>query len=223
MLKRFILFSLLLLSSAVVFFHCKNRKVLVYKLTLENIQSQVMSVRLNEFVKYAYVNGYLATPAIFYQELKKSFKIVKGIKWDNMDPIGLNLTIVGVTPEWVVNNEFIVGDKQRLYLKEYFANIEGLKKITISEEHYSEKLNSSVYEFLQKIPHDLPTRYTINYKNKREILLNDKERMILADEITVLDQKKLQYANDIRDGKKVFDIRFDGRIIAKSRIKKTDV
>ena len=158
----------------------------------------------------------------FSDKVCNDFKSVKSVEWDFSLPGDSSLKFTGLSPVWVINDEFILVDHDsRLLLKSDFEDydIKSLPSITISKEYCNNKLAAFVYEFLQKVPHDLARRYNIEYKDRRRIFLNSSLNQtslyqILADQESIFDEEKIRRVEKISGN--FFDIRFKGQIVAKT-------
>ncbi|MCK4265453.1 hypothetical protein KAW80_03785 [Candidatus Babeliales bacterium] len=230
MRKVFKIFGFLILAvvgykGLLLLFRGEDKAIKLSEIKFEKIYSTDLERRIKTFVLGSKEPKELKNPKLFYKELKTLFKVIKEIKWDYMGLTGLNLTIVGVEPEWLVNKELVLGDKKRLLSIDEFSSFDStkLKNLTLSNDYYDEKIKPSVYQFLQKVPREFSSRYTINYINKREIFLyaknGGKNYSILADEESIFDNKKLQSVDPIHMVGEIFDVRFRDRIIVKSRVK----
>lgn len=172
--------------------------------------------------------------ATLYQELKKPFPLVSSCRYDIDHQGKLSVVVNGTKPEFLINEQFIVGMDQRLYDKELFeeVNPQSLYSVTLSEQYCTDFLDGSIYQFLQKIPNERWTNYTIKYTGTHAVQLRpvnqEKKYRVKADENSFFDDRKLLYVDQLYEQLKnqqqvrrrqnrwwVFDIRFDKRIVVR--------
>jgi hypothetical protein len=174
----------------------------------------------------------------FHKTLKNNFKIVYRVDWNKTSPGGAVLTVVGVKPLAVINNDFVVGNKRRLFPKSFFqlVDLASLKSIEVKECFCQERLSEEVYEFLQKIPNYILSRYNVSYEGRHKILLRDslskRKRVIIADRKSLHGEVKLREIDRIegdylevrkergflRTPKLItYDVRFKNRIYVTTR------
>jgi hypothetical protein len=209
-------------------------------ISYKHLYSESLQKQIESFARHEIDENSLASfsPGDFYKKLKQYFKIVRRVDWDTNSPEGALLTIEGVRPLAVVNEHFVVGNKRRLFPSSFFqlVDLQDIKRIEVGKRFYSEKLSLEVYEFVQKIPNYILSRYTVSYEGKHRVILKDNlskwSRCIIADQKNLLDGKKLMEVDRIegdylqvrrergflRTPKSItYDVRFKNRIYATTR------
>lgn len=132
----------------------------------------------------------------FYQDLKKKFPIIKEIEWQYQAPQTLYLTIRGTVPYCIINETFVLGNKRRLFPKDYFsnANLDQLPCIQVNKQWISSKIDNHVYTFIHKIPSNQWKEHHIMYNAPWHIQLTPKTAMclchIITDEKNFFNQRK---------------------------------
>jgi hypothetical protein len=212
----------------------------------EHIYSETVARKIQNLITAdARRSLFLFSPQTLFQELKKEFPIIKKIDCRLSASMTLNVTVQGVAPSFLVNNQFVVGDKRKLLVPSYFENIDlkKFKPVSVDESWCGEKLDKQTYAFLHSIPQDYWDRFNITYHAPYKIELVPKKAAcackIIADEKSFFVRDKIAKINNIfedlarkglltkrivtsKECKILFDIRFNERVYVKflERIKR---
>jgi len=206
--------------------------------------SQIYSKSVQETLKF-YIQNKLGNKdfsdfdvSSFYKDLKSEFKFIRKIEWNINNPDFANLKIIGITPLYLVNDEWILGNKKRLFKKELFneLNLENLRNVFVGEKYLGHKLNEFVYDFLQEAKlFKHWDKFNVTYFDFSNIELAPKNLnfnyLLRLDESNFFDSKKIDFVDlnfdDLKkekfmhprkkDSQKiVYDLRFKDRIYVKS-------
>lgn len=174
-----------------------------------------------------------------YAELKSCCKLIKSFDCKIDVPRVVNLTLTGVTPYCLVNKNFVVGDKKRLFSVDEFNtfDVTQLPSIVITGK-LPEKMASNVYTFLHDIPEKRWREFAITYHDATTIELQPYFSKIpckiLVDQESFFDDAKLHKIgavfNDMlhrglltsktlqaHESRLMFDLRFGERVIARCK------
>lgn len=186
------------------------RKVVVPKKiiwSVDEIYSENEKKLLEKFVQNSIDSGmFNFDTSIFYKELKKNHKVVKGVEWNFSNPDFAQLKIYGITPKYLINNKFVLGNKKRLFDKDKFNNFDNNRfmKINIAQHFLGEKLDFNLYDFLNKISKsDCWNKFEVSYfdSTKIEMLSKDflPEYLVRVDKKNFDNTEKLGFVNSIYD------------------------
>lgn len=178
------------------------------------------------------------SPTLYCEQISKVVDIVQEVRWKMDSSKKGILTVVGVKPSFILGVDRVIAENRKIYPKKSFEryNFSKLRKITFSLNYCCQEISTNLYQFLQKIPPKLWDRYTITCEKPTLIRLQDLVRNweIIVDEKNIFDLDKMKQlelvAEDIdlkksltrrrkREARLVFDLRFDKRILVKSRDK----
>jgi len=196
-----------------------------------HIYSQALKKEISDFVfsNAASVDYANFNPALFCKTLKRKFKFVKKVSWNWNSSERAQVIIEGIRPSFLVNNEFVLGNKKRLFPTKIFQDIptDSLKMLMVDSSFVCEKLSPSVYEFLQSIPDLYWDRYTVSYLGDHA-MYSDSKFCLIIDMNTLADKRKIDVVQFIHDdfvknvprrsknGKRVaYDLRFKNCICAR--------
>lgn len=177
-------------------------------------------------------------PEELYAKLKNQFKCIRAINYELLAPKTIKITVQGAIPRYVVNDHFVIGSGRNLLSASDFQdfNLAQLPHVTVANLWCSQKLAPSVYNFIQKVPHDMWNKFKISFNNPSSIILIPEKSVclckIVADVDSSLDDNKLEKINvafnDLikkelitprlvasKECNILFDIRFDNRIYVK--------
>ena len=205
--------------------------------TYEHIYSQVVKNDIDRFAKKHLSSADFASfnQREFCKKLKDRFSIVKEVclSWESFDRAFV--TIQGVKPVFSVNKKFIFGDKKCLFPYSMFCSVTGQKfrSLDLNPELVGEKLPARIYEFVQNIPDDCWSDYSVSYSGQNYVLLGKSEKKtklrLVVDEETLKSSDKMEIIPFVHDdfvnrknlgGKRgnrkiAYDLRFKDRIYAK--------
>lgn len=135
-------------------------------------------------------------PQLFYKELKQKFLLVKTVEVKYLVPHTLSLKVIGVTPKFVVNDTYVIGDKKRIFAKELFTDgcLDNLPRLTLDKRWLTKKLDQGLYDFLNKIPAATWQQYDITFYEWTNIHLAPHKSVckcrIVVDEKSFFEQRK---------------------------------
>lgn len=150
-------------------------------------------------------------------DIKKRFPIIMSIGWQFSISRTLEIIINGVMPYCIINNQYILGNKKRLFDKAFFSSLDPstVHHVTIDNqwilksghintgqvEQHSEKLDSITYQFLQNIPDTMWQTFAITYHSPNNIELIPYKSAcgcrIITDKNTFFDIRKFDSLNAI--------------------------
>lgn len=173
--------------------------------TISNIFCQKNHAKIMDFV-----NAHTTQESLlkfdrlaFYNQLKQQFPIVKSLDWRFSVAQTLHLHIIGTTPYCIINEHYILGDQKRIFSKDLFQDFElaKLPQITINEPFVHEKISTTVYNFLHKIPPAMWQEFNISYHCPSNIELIPHQSLckcrIITDEKTFFNTRKFDALSDI--------------------------
>lgn len=132
----------------------------------------------------------------FYNNLKQQFPIIKSLDWRFSISQTLQLHVRGTTPYCIINNEFVLGDKKKLFSKDFFqeSHLATLPHIKINQPLDHEKINTAVYNFVHKISPEMWQQFDIIYHTSSNIELVPHQSIckcrIITDEETFFQRPK---------------------------------
>lgn len=148
-------------------------------LKIENSYSSLIEENLKKFfeLKTKNINLNNFNSESFYKDLKSNFKLVKKVEFNFSKPTELQVQVFLIKSKYLVNNNFIIGDKKRVFSKDNFEKIDFnfLKKVYINPALVKTKLDIEVYNFLENITGYIWQNYEINYLSSNNIILKPKD------------------------------------------------
>jgi hypothetical protein len=198
------------------------------------IYSDSLKKRIKKFVLGYLISRSYADIDLYYlcKNLKDKFKVVRKILWNWRSWEEAVLTIEGVRPLFCINENFILGNKKRLFSSDLFSDVDKNSLRYLKMAQPPVKISSDVYEFLRKIPSSYWEKYSIDYRGRRNIELASKNEKIrfVVDQDSMFDRDKIDKAkklhkdficssgpNLLKRMKRrcvVYDLRFSDRICA---------
>jgi len=129
----------------------------------------------------------------FYKLLKTNFNIIKQFDC-HIDSLTLHLKIVGITPFCTVNNNWILGNKKKLFPTDLFdqATLTNLKNISIANIPPKNILPKDIYLSIKRIPQEYWQNFDINFIKFTEIYLTPKNQDLNYCLLTKLKTTKLK-------------------------------
>jgi hypothetical protein len=175
-----------------------------------------------------------------YKLLKTRCRLIKSFNCSIHAPSSIDIFLTGVTPYCVINDDYVLANKRRLFLRKSFMNInlDDLSHVSINPKLCTEKLSDRVVNFLYKIPAWYWKNFNMTYHNQSYIELvpvaSPYPCTIIVDEKTFFNKKKLVVVESIFDdmvkrglllqktlvihnSRVTFDVRFDYRVIVKCK------
>jgi len=168
------------------------------------------------------------------RNLKQRFKVVKSVSWEWGGLDEATIKVEGVRPSFLVNKEFVCGDKNLLLPHSLFCttSIDALKPLYINSSLLGQsQVPDDLYKFLQNVPDEYWTSYTVSYSGQNYVFLQEQRGQenvkLIVDTSTMLDDQKIGTAalvhEDFTTKKKkrrknqcvAYDLRFKDRIYAK--------
>jgi len=205
-------------------------------LSINEVYSMPARKELNSFVQSYDFSDF--DISFFYKELKKNFKFIKKVESNFSNPDFAHLKLVGVIPLYLVNDEWILGNKRRLFRKELFSelNLENLRDVFIKEQYLGNKLDNVVYDFLQKVcnfkhwdnyrvtyfdfsnielsPKDLKLNYLLRMNVHN--FFDSKKYDFIDLAFDCLENEEIRQLKGSRQHKIIYDLRFKDRIYVKA-------
>lgn len=183
----------------------------------------------------AHDNALTFQPAQLYEELKKDYPFITSFEWRMASPGRAELHIVGASPQFVINDAFVLGHDNQLLPRSLFIehSLAYVRQLTMLVPPEEAALTEGFHHFLQTIPPAVWDAYTIIYEKPHHVVLQAKDDQlypIIIDEVGGLDLKKLAMAQQVdrhvrerlqqsaQRGKNTsweLDARFSQRIIAR--------
>lgn len=250
--RIFVILLLMILVSPVVFityraskriyasikYHVEQRFFTCQAITYQfnHIFSNAIKNDIQVLLDQEFANGNLLrfNQGDFYSDIKDKFNLIKSISYRYVPSKTVLVTIEGVTPMFMVNHTFVVGENRQLYEGTMFENFptSTLPLIMVNQRYASSHLDQEVYELLCSLNSNFWQNFTLNYQGPHEIIIRQKQSSknlkIITDHESLFDQEKFAQINTIQQNlistKKlpetqnyelVFDLRFKKRIVTK--------
>lgn len=177
-------------------------------------------------------------PQNLYEKLKEQFTCLKSMSYELQAPKMVKITLYGTTPKVIVNENFILGDKRRLFALSDFQDFDcaQLPCISIASAWCEKKLAKQAYDFVQRVPISMWNRFKILFTSPEVIILTPTQNAcpfkIIADVHTFFNENKFEQVNSVfndlikkeqitqrmlasKECNVVFDVRFDNRVYVK--------
>lgn len=205
-----------------------------------NIYSEELIQSIKAMVQEYATNQLIVSfkPDVLYKKLKEQFKCIKSLSYELQAPKNIKVIIYGVEPKIIVNDQYVLGNKNRLFAVSDFQdfNVQMLPHVEIDDECCNQKLSSQVFEFVHKIPMNMWDRFKIIFSSVDAITLIPRQSpcpfKIITDTYSFFDEHKFKQVNTVfndlvkkekitqrmlasKECNVVFDIRFDNRVYVK--------
>lgn len=134
---------------------------------------------------------------VFFRDLKQKFPIIKNLTWRFLISKVLEMHVIGTIPYCTINNQYVFGDKKRLFSRNFFQDdaIKNIPNLFITQS-LQEKVSDNLYTFLHKIPATVWQHFAITYHDPSHIELVPHTSIcpckIITDQQTFFEERKFQ-------------------------------
>lgn len=249
-LKKFRLFFLLLgLGVFTSMLYISIRYYLVFPpsevhFTIKDIYNPVIAAQLNEWLHLQQTHHNLGSqdPYVIASQLSSTFPLVSGLSWKRYQPMSVECTVYGASPQFLINNNLVAATNGKIYERTDFQLYQTpVPSLFITEKFLDPSFFPLVYAFLKTLSATIFEEYFLSYKDPYSIMLfsrntakkNEYTYVCITDEQSIkrLPQRDVIQAlcKDIvaRDEKDkattsyfYFDFRFEKQVVGKGLSKK---
>jgi len=173
--------------------------------TINNIYNSELKGSISSFLSERTTRESLLSlkPQHLFDELKEKFGIIKTIDWKFLATQTLDITVIGHTPTYVVNDQWVLGEDNQLFERNDFQDFDltSIPNISVNPKWVAQNLKPRVAKFLHKIAPNKLQSFTLSYQQPWLIELAPQQSLckcrILADEKSFFRAEKFDAINHI--------------------------
>ncbi len=171
---------------------------------ISNIKNQTLVNEIENYINLNIPKDLLSLDQKeFYKKVKHAYPIIKSIEFSFLISKTLQIKVHGVTPWCLINDQYVLANKKRLFSKELFDSeeLKNLKALNIDEKMLDLKITAQTNDLLQKIPLDIWRYFSVILHSPLKIELTPRTSPckchIITDTLSIHEKNKFAMLGSI--------------------------